>query len=134
MKTIDLGIKLKEGIYLESLEPQETRTESKMHYPALYVGQLDPDKAKSFPKVGSKGKATIDFNILSRTMYENSKNGKDRCCLEMEIRSITFDDESKSNRPRTIDEDEDYIEKGLAEEEKNSEEEKNNEKDNGQEY
>jgi len=85
--------------------------EEKMMYPSLYIsGRKGIEDA---PDVGTEGEATIRFRIVSKTQSEGP-DGKN-LSIDLEVMGIEFGEVSED--------DDDEIEKGLRESEKEMDEE-----------
>lgn len=106
---INLGKPLPESAGV--IEMVSAAPEEKMTYPSLYISGREG--VEGAPDVGTTGEATIRFKIISKTESEGP-NGK-TASLDLEVMGIEFGE--------TSEDDNDEIEKGLRESEKETEDE-----------
>ena len=105
---INLGKSSETGGVIEMVSAMP---DEKMTYPSLYISGREG--IEDAPDVGTEGEATIRFRVVSKTESEGP-NGKNSS-LDLEVMGIEFGE--------TSEDDNDEIERGLRESERETEEE-----------
>lgn len=92
--------------------------DSEKYYPKLYLSDIEG--LEDAPEVGTEGTAKIKFRVVSKNESEREQDGKviEKYAIDIDVTGIEFDSKS------TATSEEDDIEKGLSESEKEMEDEK----------